>query len=41
VRDGYINKDAPPPSTVVQVVALAREGLMLEVEVVAVLPPRA
>lgn len=39
VRDGYINKDAPPPSTVVQVVALAREGLMIEVEVVAVLPP--
>jgi enamine deaminase RidA (YjgF/YER057c/UK114 family) len=41
VRDGYINKDAPPPSTVVQVVALAREGLMIEVEVVAVLPPSA
>jgi enamine deaminase RidA (YjgF/YER057c/UK114 family) len=41
VRDGYINKDAPPASTVVQVVALAREGLMLEVEVVAVLPPSA
>jgi len=41
VRDGYINKDAPPASTVVQVVALAREGLMIEVEVVAVLPPSA
>jgi hypothetical protein len=27
------------PHTVVQVVALAREGLMVEVEVVAVLPP--
>ena len=41
VRDGYINKEAPPASTVVQVVALAREGLMIEVEVVAVLPPSA
>jgi enamine deaminase RidA (YjgF/YER057c/UK114 family) len=41
VRDGYINKEAPPASTVVQVVALAREGLMLEVEVIAVLPPSA
>jgi enamine deaminase RidA (YjgF/YER057c/UK114 family) len=39
VRDGYLSKDTPPPpSTVVQVVALAREGLMIEVEVVAVLP---
>ena len=42
VRDGYLSKDTPPPpSTVVQVVALAREGLMIEVEVVAVLPPSA
>jgi enamine deaminase RidA (YjgF/YER057c/UK114 family) len=40
VRDAYLSKDTPPPpSTVVQVVALAREGLMVEVEVVAVLPP--
>jgi enamine deaminase RidA (YjgF/YER057c/UK114 family) len=42
VRDAYLSKDTPPPaSTVVQVVALAREGLMIEVEVVAVLPPKA
>jgi enamine deaminase RidA (YjgF/YER057c/UK114 family) len=42
VRDGYLSRDTPPPpSTVVQVVALAREGLMIEVEVVAVLPPSA
>jgi enamine deaminase RidA (YjgF/YER057c/UK114 family) len=42
VRDGYLSNDTlPPPSTVVQVVAVAREGLMIEVEVVAVLPPSA
>jgi enamine deaminase RidA (YjgF/YER057c/UK114 family) len=41
VRDGHVSKETPPPSTVVQVVSLAREGLLLEVEVVAVLPPSA
>ena len=41
VRDAYVSKETPPPSTVVQVVSLAREGLLLEVEVVAVLPPSA
>lgn len=42
VRDQYLSKDAPPPpSTVVQVVQLARDSFLLEVEVIAVLPPRA
>ena len=41
VRDRYVSKDTPPPSTAVQVVRLARDGFLLEVEVIAVLPPRA
>jgi enamine deaminase RidA (YjgF/YER057c/UK114 family) len=41
VRDQYVSKDTPPPSTIVQVVQLARDGFLLEVEVIAVLPPRA
>ena len=41
VRDRYVSEDTPPPSTAVQVVRLARDGFLLEVEVIAVLPPRA
>jgi enamine deaminase RidA (YjgF/YER057c/UK114 family) len=41
VRDRYVSKDTPPPSTVVQVGRLARDGFLLEVEGIAVLPPRA
>jgi enamine deaminase RidA (YjgF/YER057c/UK114 family) len=40
VRDHYVSKDAPPPSTAVQVGRLARDGFLLEVEVIAVVPPR-
>jgi enamine deaminase RidA (YjgF/YER057c/UK114 family) len=35
VRDAYIDPQRPPASTVVQVVRLAREGFVLEVEAVA------
>ncbi len=38
VRDQYVNKEHPPASTAVQVVRLAREEFMLEVEAVASLP---
>jgi enamine deaminase RidA (YjgF/YER057c/UK114 family) len=41
VRDRYVSKDTPPPSTAVQVSRLARDGFLLEVEAIAVLPPRA
>jgi enamine deaminase RidA (YjgF/YER057c/UK114 family) len=38
VRDGYIDKEHPPASTLAGVQALFREDAMLEVEVVAVVP---
>lgn len=38
VRDRFINTDAPPASTLVQVSGLAMEDLLLEVEAVASLP---
>ena len=38
VKQQYVNKNAPPASTTVQVSALTREGALLEVEVVAALP---
>jgi enamine deaminase RidA (YjgF/YER057c/UK114 family) len=41
VRDRYLSKDTPPTSTFVQVVRLARDNALLEVEAIAVLPPRA
>lgn len=37
-RDKYIDAQHPPASTLVEVSRLAREGLMLEVEAVAVVP---
>lgn len=40
VRDSYLNTAAPPASTTIAISALAREGALLEVEAVAVLPPR-
>ena len=36
VRNGYINKDHPPASTLVGVTALANDDYLLEVEAVAV-----
>ena len=40
VRDRYVNASAPPASTTVEISRLAREGALLEVEAVAVLPAR-
>src|SRR5690606_39250019 len=41
VRDRYVNIGAPPASTAIQVVRLAREGALFEIEAVAVIPERA
>lgn len=38
VRDNYVNRAAPPASTLVQVPALFTPGILLEVEAVAVVP---
>lgn len=40
VRDRYVSRDNPPASTLVQVVRLAGDGLLFEVDAVAVLPPK-
>ncbi len=39
VRARYLPADAPPASTLVQVVALYRPELMIEIAAEAVLPP--
>jgi enamine deaminase RidA (YjgF/YER057c/UK114 family) len=41
VRDRYVNTKAPPASTAIQVVRLAREGALFEIEAVAVVPDKA
>ena len=38
VRDRYVNTKAPPASTAIQIVKLAREGALFEIEAIAVLP---
>jgi enamine deaminase RidA (YjgF/YER057c/UK114 family) len=40
VRDKYLNRAAPPASTTIEISKFAREGALLEVEAVAVLPLR-
>jgi len=40
VRDRYVNTAAPPASTAVQVVRLARPEALFEVEAIAVLPAK-
>jgi enamine deaminase RidA (YjgF/YER057c/UK114 family) len=40
VRDKYINAAASPASTTLEISKLAREGALLEVEAIAVLPAR-
>jgi enamine deaminase RidA (YjgF/YER057c/UK114 family) len=41
VKQQYVNRNAPPASTTVGVPQLTREGALVEVEVVAALPPAA
>lgn len=38
VRDLYVNMEAPPASTLVQVRSLFREEFLLEIEAIASLP---
>ena len=40
VRDAYVNTQAPPASTAIQVGRLARDGALFEVEAVAVIPDK-
>jgi enamine deaminase RidA (YjgF/YER057c/UK114 family) len=40
IRDKYLNMAAPPVSTTVEVPRLAREGALIEIEAVAVLPAK-
>ncbi|MBV1699600.1 MAG: RidA family protein [Hyphomicrobiales bacterium] len=40
VRDDYLNTAAPPASTTIFVSKLAIDGLLFEIEAVAVLPPK-
>ena len=40
VRDRYVDTKAPPASTAVQIVQLAREGALFEIEAIAVVPQK-
>jgi enamine deaminase RidA (YjgF/YER057c/UK114 family) len=40
VRDQYVKTSAPPASTTIAIPKLAREGALIEIEAVAVLPPK-
>ena len=40
VRDRFVNTKAPPASTAIQIVKLAREGALFEVEAIAVMPAK-
>ena len=40
VRERYVNTAAPPASTTIEISRLAREGALIEVEAVALLPTR-
>ena len=40
VRDSYVDTKAPPASTAVQIVKLAREPALFEVEAIAVVPQK-
>ena len=41
VRDGFVNTNAPPASTAIQVGRLAVDGALFEIEAVAVIPDKA
>ena len=38
VRDRYVNTEAPPASTAIQISKLARDGALFEIEAIAVVP---
>jgi enamine deaminase RidA (YjgF/YER057c/UK114 family) len=40
VRDKFVNTKSPPASTAIQIVKLAREGALFEIEAIAVLPAK-
>ena len=40
VRDRYVSRDNPQTSTLVQVSRLAGDGLLFEIEAIAVMPPK-
>jgi len=40
IRDKYVNKTAPPASTLLVISRLAREGWLFEIDAVAVLPEK-
>jgi enamine deaminase RidA (YjgF/YER057c/UK114 family) len=40
VRNQYINAENPPASTLVEVLRLARPDLQVEIEVIAIVPPK-
>jgi enamine deaminase RidA (YjgF/YER057c/UK114 family) len=40
VRDRYVNTAAPPASTTIGVPQLARPGAVIEIEAIAILPPK-
>jgi len=40
VRDKYVNTAAPPASTTIGVPQLARPGAVIEIEAIAILPPK-
>jgi enamine deaminase RidA (YjgF/YER057c/UK114 family) len=39
VRDTFLNTAAPPASTTIEISKLAIEGALVEIEMIAVLPP--
>ncbi len=38
IRNQYVNTDAPPASTAIQIAKLAHEGALFEIEAIAVVP---